>query len=267
MVEIINGETGEIKEVSIQEAAVEMIERPPYWRRVGHAYTGGATVDEGEWHKEFDEAFLSVQSEAGPLIWAESKNDYNDSRYATLGALLAKVHPILIKNKLTYNQGVGKVNIRSDVGGKAFLPIWTRVTHVPTGQWQRVWIEMPMIKFDPQAYGTLMTYGRRYALVSYLGLAATDDDGVWASAKPSLDSEMQERKIAALLKQIAKCETEIELRNWNKGIDLTDFGEEAVLTLKKAWQTRLGEITRNGEGRPIDKKKRGEQDGRPSATV
>ena len=242
MVEVVDKSTGEITEVENIGDVVNMIERPPYWRRASHVYTS-ATVDEGEWHKEFDEAFLNVQSEAGPLIWAESKNDYNDSRYATLGALLAKIHPILIKNKLTYNQGVGKVNIRNDVGGKAFLPIWTRVTHVPTGKWQRVWVEMPLIKFDAQSYGSTMTYGRRYALVSYLGLAATDDDGVWASAKPNLD-ETQERTTGILLKKIFKCETESELRNCNKeiGQELASLSEEAVSSLKKAWQARLAEV-------------------------
>ena len=50
MVEVVDGETGEVKEVdSIQGAAAEMIERPPYWRRTSHAYAS-STVDEGEWH-------------------------------------------------------------------------------------------------------------------------------------------------------------------------------------------------------------------------
>lgn len=244
-VDVIDRETGEIQEVNVTlaEAASEHIQRPAYWRRNGHSHSS-VSVDEGEWDKEFDEAFLQVQSEAGPLLWAEAKNDYNDSRYVTLGALLAKIHPILVKNKLSYNQGVGKINIRIDLGGKGFLPVWTRLTHVPTGQWQRFWVEMPLIKFDAQSYGSTMTYGRRYALVSYLGLAATDDDAVLASSKPNFDPEVQGKETSGLLRAIAKCGTEIELREWNKekAQELSGLSEEALSALRTAWQDRLNEV-------------------------
>jgi len=241
MVEVVDNKTGEVREVERIEEALDMVERPPYWRRMGHAYAS-ATVDEGEWDKEFDESFLKVQETIGPLIWAESENQFN--KYASLGGLLAKIQPILVKYQFKLNQGAGKVNIRNDIGGKAFLPIWTRVTHVPTGQWQRVWVEMPMIKFDPQAYGTLMTYGRRYALVAYFGLASTDDDGLLASTKPILDLEEVDRETAALSREIGKCASEADLRGWHKRAEsqLAGLTEEAMGRIKEIWQKRLQEV-------------------------
>ena len=237
MVEVVDSGTGEVREFSsLNEAAEQGIERPPYWRRAAHSFTP-TSVDEGEWGREFDEAFLTVQEEVGPLIWADSDNEFNKSKYASLGALLANVQPTLIKNKLKLNQGAGKVNIRGDLQNKIFLPIWTRITHVPTGQWQRVWVEMPMIKFDAQGYGSTMTYGRRYALVSYLGLAATDDDGVWASSKPALDED-------DLTHKIAKCETEADLRTWHTKHEqhFASLDKETLGRLKDVWQRRLAEV-------------------------
>ena len=249
MVEVVDSNTGEIiQSESIAEAAAEMIERPPYWRRVSHSYTN---PDEGDPSKEFDEAFLEVQEAIGPLILAETENQFN--RYASLGALLAKVQPVLIKKKFKLTQGAGKILIRTDLGGKAFLPIWTRITHVPSGSWQRVWVELPLIKFDPQAYGSVMTYGRRYALVSYLGLASTDDDALWASTKPSLDQEEVDKETAALLKEVAKCGSEADLRAWNKSKEhtLASLGEEALGKLRNAWQQRLNSL--KSDAKPLKK--------------
>ena len=244
--DVVNSETGEIQEVQSVAEAVDMIERPPYWRRTGHSWT---SPDEGESSKEFDEAFLKAQEEIGPLILAEAENQFN--RYASLGALIAKVQPVLLKNKFKLTQGAGKILIRTDLGGKAFLPIWTKITHVPSGSWQRVWVELPLIKFDPQAYGSVMTYGRRYALVSYLGLASTDDDGLWASTKPSLDQEEVDKETASLIREISKCASEADLRAWNKSKEhaLASLGEEALGKLRAAWQKKLEEVKK-----PVSKK-------------
>jgi hypothetical protein len=37
---------------------------------------------------------------------------------------------------------------------------------------------------DTQAYGSAMTYGRRYALVSMLGIVTEDEDGATAGKRP-----------------------------------------------------------------------------------
>src|SRR5574337_613729 len=158
--EVVDGQTGEVTEVdSIQEAAAEMIERPPYWRRIGYS---AADVGSGEYGIEFRKAFFEAQKEIGPVIEADSLNEFNRSKYTSLGYLLGKVMPILQKRGFSIVYFPGKVNVRNDLGKLAFLPVLVEITHVETGQWRTLVFEMPMSKFDPQSIGSAFTYGRRY---------------------------------------------------------------------------------------------------------
>lgn len=64
----------------------------------------------------------------------------------------------------------------------------TRVTHAPSGQFKEGYGPMPDPdrKGDGQAWGSLITYMRRYYLLAALGIVAEDedDDGQKGSAKP-----------------------------------------------------------------------------------
>ena len=82
MVEVVDGETGEIREFEQLSEAAAMVERPPYRRRAMH-------LSDGEWGREYNLAFLKAQKEIGPTIGLDAENAFNKSRYVTLPNLLA----------------------------------------------------------------------------------------------------------------------------------------------------------------------------------
>jgi len=241
MVEVVNGQTGEVQEVdSIQEAAADMIDRPPYWRRIGYS---AADIGAGEYGIEFRKAFFEAQKEIGPVIEADSSNEFNRSKYTSLGYLLGKVMPILQKHGFSVVYFVGRINIRSDLNKLAFLPVLLEITHVETGQWRTIPLEMAISKFDAQSIGSAITYGRRYVTEGYLGLkSGLDEDGVLASH--TITSEDTSRMISSMLSKIEECQTPLDLRAWFKASEqqIQLFGEVGANTLKDAWQKRLNKV-------------------------
>ena len=63
----------------------------------------------------------------------------------------------------------------------------TRLMHA-SGQW--IEGETPILNKDnnPQAFGSAMTYAKRYALAAIVGVATDDDDGQVAMREPSAPS-------------------------------------------------------------------------------
>ena len=235
MVEVVNGETGEVQEFGqLSEAADSMIERPSYRRRAMH-------MDDGEWGKEYNVAFLDAQKKIGPTIGLDAQNAFNQSRYVSLPQLLAKVQPVLNDSGFIVNFGTGKVNYRSEAKQQFFLPVFLTLTHADTGQWKCVGHEIPILKLDPQSFGGTITYGRRYVLTSHLSIAGAepDDDGVQASHDPS--AEQLDEMTAAMLDNITQCKTEKELRAWytQNSQQLGLIGAKREQHLKEFWQNAL----------------------------
>jgi hypothetical protein len=56
------------------------------------------------------------------------------------------------------------------------LGLETKLVHAESGEWQSSLLVMPLPKNDPQGYGSALTYARRYALSSMVGLVTEDDD-------------------------------------------------------------------------------------------
>lgn len=62
-----------------------------------------------------------------------------------------------------------------------------------SGQWVRDTLEFPVAQRTPQAYGSAITYARRYALSALVGVAAdVDDDG--AAASGGYQAQRQDRQ-------------------------------------------------------------------------
>jgi hypothetical protein len=59
------------------------------------------------------------------------------------------------------------------------VPVETLLMHT-SGQWVRGVIAVPVSKVDAHGVGSANTYGRRYALAAFVGIAPEDDDGVAA---------------------------------------------------------------------------------------
>ncbi len=123
----------------------------------------------------FHEAFGKAQNEF-PLIKKTDKNPFFKSKYAGLPSVLEVVLPILHTNGFYISQ--------SPISDGDKIGVKTRIVHVESGESMEDSFTMTLAKNDPQGAGSAITYARRYALVSMLGLNVDeDDDGNKASNK------------------------------------------------------------------------------------
>jgi ERF superfamily len=236
--EAIIPETGEV--TSIAEAAKQLIRPPRYWRR-----TEG--IVEGDPGPEYEAAFLKAQTEIGPILLAETENAFNRSKYASLPHLLAKIMPVINKHGLTQKQGCGRIIWLGEIESPRrlfLLPMWNLVRHAETGQWERIYKEIPLLKMDPQGFGSAATYGRRYLLQEFWCVAGTDDDGVLASMRPSMDADPVADAAAGMIEQINECDTTKKLEAWQErnrqGFELLD--DAVLMKLREAYSKRRAEL-------------------------
>lgn len=134
------------------------------------------------------EKFLKAQQEiASTKIIKDSQAQYG--KYLSLHSLMAAVLPILHKNGLTLVQGV------TNKDGQPALT--TRISDGENG------IESTMYLLlanpTPQGQGSGITYARRYALCSMLGIVADEDDDGQRAEKASSISSQQLKTISESL--------------------------------------------------------------------
>ena len=112
-----------------------------------------------------------------PELTFDSTNPHFKNRYLSLKGLLAAVTPVLAANNLLIVQTV------SNSGGPQPAPaLTTRLIHTESNEYIEDTMLLSAVKVDPQAQGSAITYARRYALVTVLGVVADeDDDGEAAS--------------------------------------------------------------------------------------
>lgn len=75
----------------------------------------------------------------------------------------------------------------------------TTIYHIESGEWVSETSNMKAIKDDPQAFGSAVTYYRRYMLVSMLGLITMDDSD---ATEHKLATAQQKAQIVGAVKQI-----------------------------------------------------------------
>jgi len=97
----------------------------------------------------------------------DANNLYFKSDYATLFSVWQACRDPLTKNGLSVIQTTGN-------GGDK-ITVYTTLAH-SSGQWVRGALSIRPGKTDPQTLGSCITYLRRYALASMVGLSPLDDD-------------------------------------------------------------------------------------------
>jgi ERF superfamily len=102
-----------------------------------------------------------------------SLNIHFKSAYATLSDIREATREPLATNGLSIVQGLRTV--------QGAIEVETILFH-NSGQSIRETLAVPLGRPDPQSMGSAATYGRKYALMAMLGLAAEDDDGNAATA-------------------------------------------------------------------------------------
>lgn len=154
-----------------------------------------------------------------PVWITTDKSGAHKIKYATLKAILEVVRPILLANGVRIRQGAERTFSTDDGGGMKgrLVPVYTDLIHIPTGDFERTMIEIPLMKMDAQAMGSAITYGRRYTLIAALGLATdeADDDGE-ASKLRDMTKKAEDTELLITLKaECSECKTLIALNKWS----------------------------------------------------
>ena len=143
-------------------------------------------------------AMLEVQKVIRPAC-KDKLNGFTQSRYATLNSVMEACSEALIDAGIWVTQYPVPVD-----GNGSLLGLVTKLVHAESGEWQESLIVMPLAKSDPQAYGSALTYARRYGLSAMVGLLAEDDDGNMACKGGTHESrnhgvfEMQRPQLSGL---------------------------------------------------------------------
>jgi hypothetical protein len=133
---------------------------------------------------------LEVQKKIG-AISKDSTNPFFKSKYFDINKLLEEVKPVLNELGLILLQPLDNIN------GKP--AIRTMIIDSATGSTLTDnTITLPEIS-DPQKMGSAITYYRRYAIQSLLGLQAEDDDGNLAAKPEPVKKFKSDKEIIAKL--------------------------------------------------------------------
>lgn len=105
-----------------------------------------------------------------------SSNPFFKSKYADLAECWNTCREALTANEISV------IQMPEEINENGRLNITTMLAH-SSGQYISSTLTMTVTKLDPQAIGSAITYGRRYALAAMVGLAQEDDDGEKATAR------------------------------------------------------------------------------------
>lgn len=112
-----------------------------------------------------------------------ANNPFFKSSYADLNSVVDAVRIPFCENGLSYSQF--PINQDNKVGVETIL------MH-ESGEWISDILLLPMVKQDPQAAGSAITYARRYALQAIAGIPAEDDDGNKATGNNPVKQQKQQ---------------------------------------------------------------------------
>lgn len=108
-------------------------------------------------------------------VHKSADNPFFKSKYADLSEIIGATHEALTKHGIVILQSPGSFD------GK-HSSLTTMISHT-SGQWISDVFQMPVAKVDPQGIGSSTTYMRRYALQSFLNIAADLDDDAEAAVE------------------------------------------------------------------------------------
>ncbi len=124
------------------------------------------------------QAIRAVAKDKTGKIQTKTGSGY-EYKYSDLASVIEHVKPHLNSAGIVFMQGA--------TGDSTGVAVETRLIH-SSGQWAATTVYLPVGAGTAQAYGSAITYGKRYGLQALCGLPSEDDDGAKASeveAKPS----------------------------------------------------------------------------------
>ena len=128
--------------------------------------------------EQVNELAAALAKAQGQLEGAKksSNNPFFKSKYADLAECWNTCREALTANEISV------IQMPEEINENGRLNITTMLAH-SSGQYISSTLTMTVTKLDPQAIGSVITYGRRYALAAMVGLAQEDDDGEKAMAR------------------------------------------------------------------------------------
>ena len=192
-------------------------------------------MNKSESIKELATALCKFQGSVEKIKKA-STNPFFHSKYANLADILDVIREPLSEAGLSFVQFP-----------KGQCELETMLMHV-SGEWMSETYEMKPTKNDPQGLGSVITYQRRYALGSILGLNIDeDDDGNKASEQkpkndaPNVETWMTEKNFNAIKAGLMSTDEQlIEKAKANfKAFQTPPYG------MKKEYKTELESTIKN----------------------
>lgn len=135
---------------------------------------------------------FAIQAEM-PTIPKNATNPHFKSKYADLPTIMEILQPILNKHRVLLLQPICESN------NENFIVIDTRFVDIDSGQSCETTTTIPIgTNKTPQAFGSAITYARRYALCSFLGIVADEDDDGNASSVAGSSNKIGQSQVIAL---------------------------------------------------------------------
>lgn len=242
-----------MSEFTLSEKARQQIERPHYWRDVRDMMASDAGA-------EFEEALFELQSDLDAIIEADSHNPFHKNSFASLPHTLKTVRDLCKEHGFTIRQFPGALRGHGSETKRFYtLPVCTKITHKDTQQAEMIIVDIP-VDNTATSYGAALTFGKRYALQSYFGIASADSDAM-TFIQNKLDQETAEELATGLIEQIKETDTVKALEGWIKKSDASlKMYSEAVLALvrkayaehKRALEAAEKKAKSNGKGKNPD---------------
>ena len=131
-------------------------------------------------------ALLNAQKDFSPAI-KNSSNPYFKSKYADLATCVDAVIDALNDNGIMLTQRTYECTTG--------VKVETIFLHESGEQLGAGMLYMPVAKADSQAFGSALTYARRYSLMTACGIAPEDDDGQQASHGAAKQPQHQRQQV------------------------------------------------------------------------
>ena len=169
--------------------------------------------------EQINEIATAIAKAQGQIKGAskDANNPFFKSKYADLASVWDACRAALAVNGLAVIQSPSAIGTSVSVD--------TLLAHA-SGQWIAGTVSVTAREDTPQAIGSAVTYLRRYALQSFVGVAPEDDDGNLASAKGSTV------KVLAV----------VEPKGYSEWMaDLEALADQGIADLQKAWKLSKAE--------------------------
>ena len=177
--------------------------------------------------KEIAAAFVKAQTQFLPAV-KSSENPFFNSKYADLSSCIEAVIGALNSNGIALVQHTSE----ADKG----VIVHTTFLHESGEIMETGSIFFPAVQNTPQAFGSALTYARRYSLMTACGIAPEDDDGHAGSQPKPTQAPLIQTKHTASTWTVEPTEPDYWATPFESGNNATPFGIESCQHGDRVWR-------------------------------